>query len=159
MAGRRVDLASGAALLVFALLLWFWLIPTFGGSGEQLLLPRLVAGTVGALALVLLAGTAFRQRSAVQGDDPFVELGGGEPGPLLALAAVWGLYCLGLDLLGFYAGGLLALPASFLLLGVRRPVAIAGWTLGSLVLLHLVFERGFQLRMPKGDLERLVLGS
>lgn len=155
MAGRRVDLASGAALLVFALLLWLWLIPAFGGSGEQLLLPRLVAGTVGALALVLLAGTLVRRR-AIGGDDPFVELGGGEPMPLVALAAVWALYCLGLDLLGFYIGALLALPASFLLLGVRRPIVIAGWTIGVLVLLHLVFERGFQLRMPKGTLERLL---
>jgi hypothetical protein len=155
VAGRRVDLASGAALLVFALLLWFWLIPAFGGSGEQLLLPRLVAGTVGALALVLLAGTVARRRAAA-GDDPFVELGGGEPKPLVALAGVWALYCLGLDFLGFYIGALAALPASFLLLGVRRPVVIGGWTVGALLLLHLVFERGFQLRMPKGVLERLV---
>ena len=75
---------------------------------------------------------------------------------LLALAAIWALYCLALGLLGFYLGGALALPASFLLLGVRRPVAILAWTLGTLIALYAIFELGFQLRLPRGAIERLL---
>ena len=150
MAGRRLDLASGAVLLGFALALWFWLIPVYGGSGEQLLLPRLVALLVGGLALLLVIATLARPGgasgpSAAANHDPFIEVGG--------------VYCLALDLFGFYLGGASALPLSFLLLGVRRWTTIAGWTAGTLVALYAIFEIGFRLPLPRGAIERMVLGG
>ena len=160
MTGRRLELASGAVLLGFALALWFWLIPVYDGSGEQLLLPRLVALLTGGLALLVLGATLLQGAPAgAQDDDPFIELGGGEPPALVALAVVWGVFCLGLDLFGFDLGGALALPLSFLLLGVRRPVAMLGWTPGTLVSLYAVFELGFRLPLPRGAIERMIAGG
>ncbi len=36
---------------------------------------------------------------------------------------------------------------------------MAGWTGGTLVALYVIFEIGFRLPMPRGALERLVVGG
>lgn len=160
MTHRRRDLAIAAALLVFAAALWFWLIPSYAGSGDQVILPRLVAAVIGGLALAMLLGALLAPPPVdVAADDPFLELGGGEALSVLAVAAVWTVFALFVDQLGFYLGGGLALIGSYLLLGRRRPLPLALWTAGTLLAVHLVFEHGFQLPIPEGSLEQAILGD
>jgi hypothetical protein len=156
-ASRRHDLGIAAALLVFVAAMWLWLIPTYAGSGDQVLLPRFIALVIGGLAILMVGGAVLDNGGGKVDDDPFVERGGGEPPRVVALAAVWGVYAFALGLTGFYLGGAVALIASFLLLGARRPMPILACTAGTLLGIWLVFEMLFELRLPRGVLEQALI--
>jgi hypothetical protein len=147
---RAADLAIAAGLILFAKALWFWLIPRYVGIGDQAILPSLAALAIGALGCLIMVSRLVTRSPQNVGDDPFVEIGGGEPGPIVLLAVVWTCFVAALGLVGFYVGGAIALVASFLVLSVRRPIAIAAWTVGSLLFVHIVFERALSLRLPRG---------
>lgn len=148
---RTADILIGAALLFFGGALLLWLIPNFVGAGDQATLPKFVAVSISVLAAGLIVTRLLRPepRNASE-SDPFVETGGGEPMIVLLLAIIWCGFLLLTGVLGFYLGGALALAASFLALGVRAPLAAATWIAGTLIVVHLVFERLMLLTLPRG---------
>jgi hypothetical protein len=154
---RLRDAGAGVTLLVFSLILWFVLIPVHaGGHGDHTTLAQIAAVLIGALALLLIvlaaAGIPSASATATE-DDPFLDVGGGrEPPRLILLAGVWGLFVVGLVYLGFYISGAVAVSTSFVLLGIRSPLRIAGWTAGALAVSYLVFDLGFKLALPTGKL-------
>lgn len=151
---RVRDAVIGVVLLAFALAIWFVLIPDFaGGHGEHVIVAEIAAILVGVLAVLLLVLAAYGIPSAanVDEDDPFLEVGAGrEPPKLFVLGLIWGLYVLGLNFVGFYVAGLLAVGTSIALLGVRRPVILLPCTAGAVLGCYLVFELGFKLALPQG---------
>lgn len=154
--GRRRDTILGAGLFVFALLLWFWIIPVWAsGHGEHVITAQIVAILVGALSLgmIVLTLLGMSVETAAAADDPFVQTRlGQEPANLFLFVAAWAVYLLALPQVGFYIASAVVLPVSIALLGVRRPLILAAATVGTLIVVHLVFERGFQLRLPSGRL-------
>lgn len=162
---ERLNAVMAAALIVFALALWFWFIPTFAGSGEQTIMPRIAAALIGGLSLLMLVistlrlmAAARRPVGAVATDDPFLELDRqGEPRALCLIVAIWGIVLLFVGYFGLHLGSGLAVAATFFVLGVRRPVTLIVWTVAPIVVLHLVFEQVFSLRLPRGALISLVL--
>jgi len=160
MTGRRRDLGLGAGLLAFAAAMWWWLIPVYAGEGDQVILPRLITLVVAFLAAVMLLWNLIPALGAArQDDDPFLELGDGEAPSTIGLALVWGLFAFTLPYVGFYPGGGLAMLASYLLLGLSRPLPLLLWTTTTLLTVHLVFEQAFQLVIRPGMLERWLVGG
>lgn len=152
---RLRDAASGVVLLFFTFILWFVLIPDYaGGHGEHVIVAEIAAILIGGLALLLIVlaglGIPSASGSAVD-DDPFLAVGEGrEPPKLYLLGGIWGLYVIGLSFLGFYLCGAFAVVASMWLLGLRRPLLLAGCTAAALLGSYLVFEWGFRLTLPRG---------
>lgn len=159
---RLRDAVLGVALLGFAVALWFHFIPRHaGGHGEHTILAQIAAILIGGLSCLLLLlclfGIPTESRSAIA-DDPFLETqGGGESPILLVLALIWGVFVLGLEFVGFYPGGALALCASFVALGLRSPVRILCWSGGAVLVSYLAFELGFRLSLPQGTVFRMLL--
>jgi len=153
----RHDSLIALALLAFAGLAWFWLIPGYaGGTGEQTYLPKVAVALIALLSLVLLAlswtgGGAVAEARAQE--DPFLEVDrGGEPPRLVLLALIWGVHLNVLWVFGFYLGSILAVGASLVVLGLRRPLPLALWTVVPVAVLFATFEYGFALRLPRGAL-------
>lgn len=152
---RLRDALAGVALLFFAFILWFVLIPNYaGGHGEHVIVAEIAAILIAFLAVLLLVLAAYgipTASGAAGEDDPFLETGAGrEPPKLYLLGAIWGLYVAGLYFIGFYLAGLLAVGASIALMGIRRPLPLAACTVGAVVGSYLVFELGFKLMLPRG---------
>lgn len=158
---RRLDAAIAVALAGFAAAMWLWLIPAFAGRGEQTIMPRIAVALVGALSLILLASGLVGRRDGRDPatDDPFLETdGAGEPPRLLLLVLVWGVVLGFASFLGLHLAAALGAALSFLLLGVRRPLTVLVWTVLPIAILHVVFEYGFALRLPRGEIVRLLFG-
>ncbi len=157
---ERLNAAMAAALIVFSLALWLWLIPTYAGAGEQTIMPRIATALVGALSVLMLAVSAARLMVAARApggsasiDDPFLELDRkGEPAALYVIIAIWGAVLLYLGEVGIHLGAGIAVFATFLVLGIRQPMTLIVWTLVPIIVLHLVFEQLFSLRLPRGSL-------
>jgi hypothetical protein len=158
MESRRIELVIAGTLLALSALTWFWLIPRFAGSGDQVLLPRFATGSIALFSAMMLAGRLFLAPSGAVDDDPFIERGRGEPIALLALVGVWLGFVLSIESVGFYLGGTAALLASFVILGVRHLPAMLAWALATPLALWMVFELAFSLRIPRGRLEAWLIG-
>jgi hypothetical protein len=158
MESRTIELVIAGTLLALSAMTWFWLIPGFAGSGDQVLLPRFATGAIALFAAMMLASRLFFAPSAAVDDDPFIERGRGEPLALLALVAVWMAFVLSIESVGFYLGGTAALVASFVMLGVRHVPAMLAWALATPFALWIIFELAFSLRIPRGRLESWLLG-
>ncbi|MGD1878213.1 MAG: tripartite tricarboxylate transporter TctB family protein [Kiloniellaceae bacterium] len=161
---RLRDALAGVALLSFALVLWFVLIPFYaGGHGGHVIVAEIAGILIGALAVLLLVFAAYGIPTAsgsAGDDDPFLEMGAGrEPPKLLVLGGIWGIYVVGLYFLGFYVSGFLAVAASIALLGIRRPLVIGACALGTILGCYLVFEWGFKLSLPRGQWIEFLLAS
>ena len=162
---ERLNAGMAAALIVFSLALWFWFIPAFAGTGEQTIMPRIAAALIGGLSLLMLVVSTLRLMVAarrpggsVPADDPFLELDRqGEPLALYLVVAIWGTVLLFPGYFGLHLGSGIAVAATFLVLGVRRPVTLVLWTVAPIVVLHMVFEQVFSLRLPRGALVSLML--
>jgi hypothetical protein len=157
MESRHIELVIAGTLLALSALTWFWLIPNFAGSGDQVLLPRFATGSIALFATMMLAGRLFLASVTASDDDPFIERGRGEPMALLALVAVWLGFVLLIETVGFYLGGSAALLASFAILGVRHMAAMLAWALATPLALWAIFELAFSLRIPRGRLEAWLL--
>jgi hypothetical protein len=158
MESRTIELVIAGTLLALSALTWLWLIPTYAGSGDQVLLPRFATAAIGLFAAMMLVGRLFLASTQSVDDDPFIERGRGEPMALLALVAVWTAFVLLIESVGFYLGGTAVLLASFVILGVRHVPAMLAWALATPFALWVVFEVAFSLRIPRGSLESWLLG-
>lgn len=156
------DTLCALGLLLFSLLLWFWLIPGFIGPGDDRALPWALTLIIGALALILLMVSLSRQgktQIAADEEDPFLERDEhGEPWRLYLLIAMWGADVYLMRVFGFYPLSLLAVAASFVILGMHDWRRIPLWSVAPLIVVYLVFEQGFSLRMPRGSLFVSLLG-
>jgi hypothetical protein len=164
----RHDVLQALVVIGVSLAAWLWLIPTFaGGSGEQTIMPRLATALVGALGLLLLAVSLWRERRPAGGhdpfdptDDPFLEVDGeGEPPRLLLIIAVWSVILAFPAFFGLHLGNAIGIALTFLILGVVNPVTVLLWSILPIAALHAVFAYGFSLRLPYGRLIGLLTGS
>lgn len=131
--------ATALALLALAAGAWFGAV-TF--AAEARVFPRLVAGVMAALALIMLGRSVFmatdtQQRRFFKHFPTF----------LLCLGLILG-YVYATSLLGYFTASAMFVPAFALLLGLKRPVVIAASTLGFLVVTHLVFVEAFDRPLP-----------
>jgi hypothetical protein len=149
------DTVIAAVLVGFSIAAWLWLIPTFAGTGEQTLMPRIAVVLTGVLSLMLLGASLHRRTAGIPAaadDDPFLEMGAGEPPRLIAIMAVWGVFLMVPGVFGLYLGAGLATALSLAIVGIRRPLTIVVWTLVPLGFMFVSFEYGFGLRIPRGTL-------
>lgn len=153
MSTKYREFIIAATTLIFAAMMWWWLIPAYVGTGDEAILPRLIAAVIGISSISMLVLNLWSTKEATDADDdPFLEIGGGEAPRVILIAVVWGVFCFTLNTIGFYLGGGLALAATYLLLRVRPLWTIGLWTAGVLLFVYLVFSRGFQLHLPPGAL-------
>lgn len=164
----KTDILLSLALVGVCLFTWFWLIPTFAGVGEQALMPRIAVALTGALSSVMLAVNAVRimrvreiggapETQPDTNDDPFLELDGkGEPLPLLVIMAAWGVVITFSEFFGLQIGAALAMAVTFLMVGATRLTLVLG-SLIPIIVLHIVFQYVFGLRVPHGTLGSLIL--
>lgn len=152
--------ARGAALASAMALAGFFLVFIEAGSfsGEAQLFPRLIALMGGISAFVLLAQTARgalfagrRSETAGAGTslswrDFFISYVGPP------------LYAVVLYLVGFWIASVACLVSLMLLLGERRRFLILAITAGTLLTIYVVFDFGFNIRMPKGLLIEMIRG-
>lgn len=158
---RRLDLWMALALAGFAAAMWWWAIPAYAGRGDQVIMPRIATALVGGLAVLLAVVSLWPRRAGQRDpseDDPFLELGGGEPLRLVLLLVLWGVLLSFPRALGLHLLGALGIFFSFLLLGIKRPLVLVLGTVLPLALLHVVFVYGFALRIPQGTLVRALFG-
>lgn len=58
------------------------------------------------------------------------------------------LYGAAICIFGYWIASIVGLAALFIVLGERRPVLVAGLTAGTLLVIYVVFELIFSIRMP-----------
>ncbi|MEQ9125268.1 MAG: tripartite tricarboxylate transporter TctB family protein [Alphaproteobacteria bacterium] len=133
------EAAAALALLALAAVAWLSAV-TF--AAEARVFPRLVAGVMAALALVML-GRSFFMNSEERRRQFFKHF----PTFMLCLGLILG-YVYTTSLLGYFTASAIFVPAFALLLGLRRPVVIVASTLGFLLVTHLVFVEAFERPLP-----------
>ena len=156
---RHREILAIALLLIAALAFGFVLLP-YGiglgyGSGGAGLSPRFMpqiatAGIALALAFGLIETIVVTDSTREQ--PPLHVQNGGHP--LRAIIVV--LICLffahvGFGLAGFYLGGVSMAALLILLLGERKVRNVLLFPIIILTVIYLVFELGFQIRLPKAD--------
>ena len=158
MTGRNREIWIIVALLIATLIFGFGLIPLGiregSGSGGPGLSPRFMPelATAG-IALALISGLV----QYLKGPVPDAETPSHDEGrhPLRAVAAM--AICLlfaafGFRVSGFYLGGVAMAALLTLLLGERKPLNVIVIPIAVLTVIYLVFEFGFQIRLPKSGL-------
>ena len=150
---RRISLAGGVVFLVFAVV-YFALSDSLppGGPFDKVgtkFFPKLLAGVLGGLSLLLIGLTVLRGRrkeeeapSSEQGDRPAFY------GTLAIAFLAIGLW----KVIGFLATPLL-MAGIMLVNGAGSARVVAAVSIGGTVLLYLVFFRLFTLPLPLGMLE------
>ena len=160
----NIDSISGLILLMACALLVFWVIPTYVESGPTALMPNLSVLWMAIFsAWLVYSGFRHRKNGRHGGEEAAlidrVDLGAGESLKVILLIIIWGIHIFLLSFLGYYLGGFLALASSMLLLGKRSYKGLIVWTVGALLIMYFLFEKGLQLRLPKGHLLEIVLSS
>lgn len=160
MTDRKREILIIVALLIATLIFGFGLIPIgiregSGSSGPGLsprFMPELATSGI---ALALIVGLLQYLIGSVPDAD--VETPSHHEGghPLRAVAAM--AICLlfaafGFRVSGFYLGGVAMAALLTLLLGERKPLNIIVIPILVLAIIYVVFEFGFQIRLPKSGL-------
>ena len=150
-------MVSGLVVLTACALLAFWVIPAYVESGPTALMPYLSVLWMALFSTWLVySGLRHRRHARSSGEEAALidraDLGAGESVKVILLILVWGIHIFLLSFFGYYLGGFLALVASMAILGKRSCKAMILWSAGALLAMYLLFEKGLQLRLPKGDL-------
>ncbi|MBW1696278.1 MAG: tripartite tricarboxylate transporter TctB family protein [Deltaproteobacteria bacterium] len=148
---------SGLVLLMACALLAFWVIPAYVESGPTALMPYLSVLWMAFFSTWLVySGLRHRRHVRSGGEEAAlidrVDLGAGESLKVILLILIWGIHIFLLSFFGYYLGGFLALTASMVLLGKRSYKGMILWSVGALLAMYILFEKGLQLRLPKGVL-------
>jgi hypothetical protein len=144
-------------LLLSTAIFGFVLIPAgigegFGASGAGLsprFMPELA--TIG-IAGALLFGLARHLFVAASNEEPdsSSEAEGGHPLRAVTVIAICLFFSLiGFRMAGFYLGGIAMACSLTLLLGERKLINVIVFPVLVLIVIYLVFEFGFQIRLPK----------
>jgi hypothetical protein len=149
-----------AVLLLATAMFGLVLIPVgidegFGASGAGLsprFMPELA--TIG-IALALIFGLLRHVFVAASNEIPDVasDHEGGHPLRAVIVISICLFFSLiGFSLVGFYLGGFAMAFSLTMLLGERKFVKVVVFPILVLVVIYLVFEFGFQIRLPKSGL-------
>jgi len=149
-----------AALLIATLIFGFVLIPLgigegFGEIGPGLsprFMPEIATAGIAAALLFGLARYIFASEVEGAADIPLDHEGGH---PLRAVAVI--LICMffaaiGFRVAGFYFGGISMAILLTLFLGERKVLNVVLTPILVLAVIYVVFEIGFQIRLPKSNL-------
>lgn len=160
MSGKSREVAIIAGLLIATAIFGFVLIPIgiregFGSGGAGLsprFMPELA--TIG-IAAALIFGLVKHLLVTDSGDAAVSvsESDDGHPMRAVIVIAICLFFALiGFRLAGFYLGGVVM--ASFLtaLLGERKLLKVVVFPILVLLVIYIVFEFGFQIRLPKSGL-------
>ena len=109
-------------------------------------------GLILCVAALVNAGRALLMRGT--GDSPFVEVG--QLKLVLSVLVPTALYALLVTWIGIYASSLLFIGFFMRWLGKYPWWKVAGVSLGTMVVIYLVFEKWFKVPLPKGPLENLL---
>ena len=146
----RADRLMSVFVVLFCIVSWVYLIPTYIKGEEQALYPRLVILFLALPALAMAArprSGALRAGAAGQAapeKTPFID-------PMtLALVVLYLLYLCGVQHLGFFCAGFAGIIVFLLLFGERRPLALLGVPTGLLLSIHCVIERFLHFPLPTG---------
>ena len=160
MTSRSREIAIIVALLIATITFGFVLIPlgisegsnTAGAGLSPRLMPELATAGI---ALALLLGLSQYLMSSAPDADAATASVVRDSQPLRAVAAI--AICLsfaafGFRVAGFYIGGVAMAALLTWLLGDRKPLNVLFIPLLVLALIYVVFEFGFQIRLPKSGL-------
>jgi len=160
MSEKSREIATIAGLLLVTAILGFVLIPIgiregFGSDGAGLsprFMPELA--TIG-MAVALIFGLAKQFLAAESGDaaKSVSENNGGDPMRALIVISICLFFALiGFRVAGFYLGGVVMASSLTVLLGERKILKVVVFPILVLLVIYVVFEFGFQIRLPKSDL-------
>jgi hypothetical protein len=161
LGGALYDVFVALAVLLLTALLYFWLIPVYiPGPFDDKRFAYLLCVGLTVLGLLHLRGSIVRWRSTaneVVDTSPSLWAGSSNAANVrfLALLLVWAAEMMLMRAVGFYILAPAAVLISLLLIGVRKPIPIAAWTLIPFPVFYLIFEVGLRLRLPRGWLAGL----
>jgi putative tricarboxylic transport membrane protein len=144
------DIVSGIVLLALVVAI-FVVTLNFPPPGQPndpgtAAFPRIIAGALGVLALMLLVRPE-RGEPLPRGRD------------VLRVAGIVGLllfYVVVLELLGFVLATIIFLASALLLAGARRPLALTLVPTGVSVVLYYVFYELLRVSLPRGVIEGII---
>lgn len=158
MSDRTREIIIIATLLIVAMIFGFGLIPLGikegSGSGGPGLSPRFMPeiATAG-IALALMFGLMQYVIGSVPDDETSALHAGGHPLRAVTAMVICLLFAgIGFRVAGFYLGGVAMAALLTVLLGERKPLNIIVIPILVLSVIYLVFEFGFQIRLPKSGL-------
>ncbi|WP_337996819.1 tripartite tricarboxylate transporter TctB family protein [Oleispirillum naphthae] len=143
----------GPALLAGFLLLAVLLHRSTAGypafvQGSTASYVRFLAWSLGILCVADLV-FSLRRRTAGAGED---ETGGRNPRRFWSLLVLLAAYSWALGIFGFFASSLVFLPLTMAAMGSRRPLPIAGTTVGILIFVYIVFVQLLEVSLPEATL-------
>ena len=169
---RKQNIVSGIALLAISVFVYYQTYTRFvtsqavggGPFANSAFFPRVVAGVMAILALILLAKSLFRigddkAQTIEQGITPstrqeYLEQEADIEKPsrlqVLSVAGLLLLYTLLLPLLGYIVATPLFMAALFYMLRLRRPFPLAILSLGSVAVIYFLFAELLNVIMPRG---------
>jgi TM2 domain-containing membrane protein YozV len=160
MSVKSREITIITVLLITTAIFGFVLIPVgiregFGSDGAGLsprFMPELATAGI---ALALIFGLLRHLFIAESNESADLESANEDERPLRAVIVV--AICLffslvGFRVAGFYLGGVAMAFFLMLLLGERKPFNVLGVPILVLLVIYLVFELGFQIRLPKSGL-------
>ncbi len=143
------DIIIGALLLTMALTAY---ISSGAFAREELnfgpqFYPRLLSCFMGPLSIILIVrGISIKWRHHTSSEAHIA----GQKNKRLALITfiTLALYAAGIPVLGYIAATLLFLSVTIVMLGERRPLRIAVWTISVTFALYFVFQRILNVPLP-----------
>jgi hypothetical protein len=160
MSEKSREVAIIAGLLLTTAIFGFILIPIgiregFGSGGAGLS-PRFMPeiATIGiAVALIFGLVKQFLAAESTAGADAAAESVDSHPMRALIVISICLFFALiGFRVAGFYLGGVVMASSLTALLGERQILKVVVFPILVLVVIYIVFEFGFQIRLPKSGL-------
>ncbi len=160
MSEKSREIATIAGLLLVTAIFGFVLIPIgiregFGSGGAGLsprFMPELA--TIG-IAVALIFGLVKKFLAAESGGaaNAVSENDDGDPMRAVIVIAICLFFALiGFRVAGFYLGGVVMAASLTALLGERKILKVVVFPILVLLVIYVVFEFGFQIRLPKSGL-------
>ena len=159
-----MDRWLGGGIVLAALLLYFWIVPSEivaprfevgGGVGgiaaSPLFFPRLMAAILGVLGIFLFLRGHDRERNLRDGEGFMIDVS--ELGRIAGAAAILIAYALLLDIVGYLLLTPAALVALCAFLGYRRWAVLILTSAGFTAVVYFGFRYGMKILLPEGLLD------
>lgn len=144
----RADRLVGVFVVLFCVVCWIYLIPTYIKGEEQAVYPRLVVLFLALPALVMAARPCPGAPRAAAAGSPAPEKTPITDPMTLALAVLYLLYLYGVQRVGFFCASFVGIVLFLLLFGERRLLVLFGVPTGLLLGIHCVIERFLHFPLP-----------
>ena len=157
MRGTFRDWIIALMILLFGVFTIFFLIPIQIEVTEEYELkslspaffPQVTAWIITGLSVLFMI-SLFRSRGKRQEND--LEITWGDELRVLVAIVIALLYLIAFKYLGFIPASCLCLAALFWLQGMRRPLRLVFLSVGTAVIVYLVFYYAMKIRFPEGHL-------